>query len=194
MAFKDKLKKVNPKVPPIAVMAAAIVLMGVFALQVVMPAGQKKSELTEELTGLQAKVEESKLMARKKDQFKAEQQKLVDELKAAQLRFPTSEEQAKLLEDINSLIKGSGLKLNNWTKGEPRTDPLGLYTEITITYDVDGSFHDLGKFMERLDGMTRLLTVTNLDMSSAVLKGYKMDIPTKFAIVAYSAAPAAGGK
>jgi Tfp pilus assembly protein PilO len=194
MAFKDKLKKVNPKVPPIAMMVVSVIIAGLLALQVVIPKGEDKAAQEEVLSTLQAKVEESRLAAGKKEQFKAEQERLVNELKAAQEKLPTNEEQTKLFENISNTVKESGLKLNNWTKAESKVDPLSLYTETTYSYDADGSFHELGKFMARLDGMTRLLTVSRLDMSSAVLKGYKMDIPIKFTITAYSAAPAAGGK
>lgn len=194
MAFKDKLKKVNPKVPPIMVMVVSVLIAGLLAYFVVIPDGEDKAAQEAVLSNLQSQIEASRLAASKKEQFKAEQERLVNELKAAQEKLPTSEEQTKLFESISNTVKESGLKLNNWNKGDSKVDQLKLYTETTYSYDAGGSFHELGKFMARLDGMTRLLTVSRLEMSSATLKGYKMDIPIKFTITAYSAAPAAGGK
>ncbi len=48
-----------------------------------------------------------------------------------------------------------------------------------ITVEVNGGYHDFGKLMEGLDKMTRMVVVTDLNMSSAKVEGKKMNIPVK---------------
>jgi len=188
MAVKDKLKKVNPKVPPIVLMAAALIVAGLFAYYVYMPMLEDKASAEESMTKVKQKVEEGRLKVRKLDELVKANQKLDQDLKAAQVLLPTSEQLTGLLESMNNLVKDTGLKLNDWKREKSVTDSSKLYTQTVITVDVHGSYHELGKFMEKLDDMARLVTVSNLNMSSAKLSGYKMDIPIKFTMIAYSAA------
>jgi len=188
MAVKDKLKKVNPKVPPILLIVAAALVAGLFAYYVYMPMLEDKGKAEESLTKVKQKVEEGRLKVRKLDELVKANQKLDQDLKAAQVLLPTSEQLTGLLESMNNLVKDSGLNLNDWKRVKSVTDSSKLYTQTVINVDVHGSFHELGKFMEKLDDMARLVTVSNLNMSSAKLKGYKMDIPIKFTMIAYSAA------
>lgn len=191
MGIKDKFKKMNPKVPPVILVVVSLLVSAGIVWQLAMPKANDKAALETEYATIQTELESSKVMARNKQKFKEKVEQLDAELKSAQEKLPTTEQMEKLLSNINALTKSSGLKLNNWNIGKPLTDPLKLYTETTVTCDVSGSYHSLGKFMAGIDGMTRLVTVTDMSMSSAKLKKYDMEIPTKFTLIAYSAA---GGK
>jgi len=77
------------------------------------------------------------------------------------------------------------------TPGERKPGPGGLYMQTAIAVELSGGYHKFGKFMEKLDSMPRMLTVSGLDMSSAKLSGMEMDIPVKFTVLAFTAG---GGK
>jgi type IV pilus assembly protein PilO len=188
MAVKDKLKKLNPKTPPILILVAVALLAGLFVYYVYIPMLDEKATAEENMTKARQKVEEGRLKVRKLDELVQANQKLDQDLKSAQVLLPTNEQLTGLLDSMNNLVKDSGLKLNDWKRVKSVTDSSKLYTQTVISVNVHGSYHELGKFMEQLDDMARLVTVSNLDMSSAKLSGYKMDIPIKFTLIAYSAA------
>lgn len=191
MAIKDKLRKVNPKVPPIVIMVVPVLLAALFVFKAYMPMVEEKSQLEEDLAQVQQKVEEGRLKVRKLNDLIAANEKLDADLKKATEILPTSAELTGLLETISGLVKESGLELKDWKRQKTVTDKSKLYAETEINVDVVGSYHELGDFMQRLDGLARLVTVSNLQMSSAKLSGYEMEIPIKFTLTAYSAA---GGK
>lgn len=191
MAIKDKLKKVNPKVPPIIVMVVPLLLAALFVFKVYMPMLEEKTQLDEEISTVRQKVEEARLKVRKLNELMTANEKLDNDLKNAQEILPTNEQLTALLETISNLVKEAGLELKDWKREKSVTDSSKLYTETVINVEVVGSYHELGKFMERLDSLARLVTVSDLAMSSAKLSGFEMNIPIKFTLTAYSAA---GGK
>ena len=75
--------------------------------------------------------------------------------------------------------------------GDKETGPDGLYIKTPISVEVNGGYHDLGKFMEKLDKMTMMMTVSEMNIASGTLGGIKMNLPIKFTVLAYTAG---GGK
>ncbi len=191
MDMKDKFKKVNPKVPPILLMVVPVLLAALFAFYVYMPMLEEKAQLEDQISTVRQKVEEGRLKVRKLDELMKANEKLNQDLMKAQEILPTSEQLTALLETISGFVKETGLELKDWKRETSVTDSTKLYTETVIKVEVVGSYHELGKFMEKLDSLARLVTVSNLEMSSAKLSGYEMSIPIRFTLIAYSAA---GGK
>jgi len=190
-AIKDKLDKISVKQKTIALAFVPFLMMAAFVYFYYLPARAQKSKLVAEIQTNQSEIAKSQVMERKLSELKEANRKLQEDFKVATELLPGSDEKTKLLDRINEMVKESGLQLKTWTPGAPQQDPSGLFTRTAIAVEVVGSYHDVGKFMEKLDGITRVLNVSDLTMSSAKLAGKKMDIPVKFTVVAYSAA---GGK
>ena len=191
MGLKDKLNKINPKYKTLSLAFVPVVMAAAFFYFVYLPDSQEISTLEATIAQNESEISKSKVMERKLGELKAANARLQEELKAATKFLPGRGEDAKLQDTVAGLAQESGLAVKAWTPGAGTPDPSGLYIQTVVNVEVAGGYHELGKFMEKIDGMARMLNVSNLTMSSAKLEGRKMSIATKFTLTAYSAA---GGK
>ena len=190
-AIRDKLKKLNPKHMTMLLFLVPVVLIAVFMYVVYLPYQKSNDALEQKIQQNASEISKSQVMERKLAELKAANIKLQEDLKNATAVLPGAEETAKLPDTITDMIRASGLTFKSATPGKKVDGPNGLYSEMPIVVEFSGSYHDVGKFMEGIDNITRLVSVSDFDMSSAIMDGKRMNIPVKMTILAYTAG---GGK
>lgn len=190
-AIRDKLKKINPKHATMLLFIVPVVLIAVFMYVVYLPYQKSNGVLEQRIQQNESEISKSQVMLRKLAELKAANIKLQEDLKNATTVLPAAEEAAKLPDTLSDMIKASGLTLKTITPAKNTAGPNGLYSEMPIAVEFSGSYHDVGKFMEGIDNITRLVSVTDFNMSSAIMDGRRMNIPVKMTILAYTAG---GGK
>jgi len=190
-AIRDKLKKLNPKHMTMLIFLVPVVLIAVFMYVVFLPYQKSNDALEQRIQQNESEISKSEVMQRKLAELKVANIKLQDDLKNATNVLPGAEEAAKFPDTITDMLKASGLTFKSITPGKNAAGPSGLYSEMPIVVEFSGSYHDVGKFMEGIDNITRLVSVTDFNMSSAIMDGRRMNIPVKMTILAYTAG---GGK
>jgi type IV pilus assembly protein PilO len=191
MNLQDRIKKLNPKHVTLMSLALPVALAVLFVNFAYLPYTTQIKKLEDKVQQNESEISKSQVMQRKLAELKTANQKLQLELKAATEKLPSGSEEASLLDTITGLAKESGLTLKSASPSEKKPGPGNLYIQSQYTVEVVGGYHDIGRFMEKIDRMTRVLTVSNLMMSSAKLNGTKMNIPAKFTVLAFTAG---GGK
>ncbi len=190
-AIRDKLKKINPKHLTMMLFLVPIFLIAVFMYVVYLPYQKSNSNLEQKIQQNESEISKSQVMQRKLAELKVANLKLQEDLKSATAVLPGTEEAAKLPDTLTDMMKASGLTYKSITPGKITAGPSGLYSEMPIAVEFSGSYHDVGKFMEGIDNITRLVSVSDINMSSATMDGRRMNIPVKMTILAYTAG---GGK
>ena len=191
ITIPDKFKKVSPKQVTILLFFVPVIIAGLFIYAVYMPMSGSIEKREEEVRKKEAELSQSQVMQRKLKELKEANSKLQVDLRALTELLPTPEEGAKMPDMLTEMAQSSGLAVKLVKPGPKTPGPDGFYTEVPITVDVTGTYSDVGKFMEKIDRMTRLVAVTELDMSSAKMEGKKMNIPVRFTLLAFTAG---GGK
>jgi len=166
--------------------------------------GEKREELAvveRKLTGLEAKINESRAVASNLEKFREKRGELQIELKQALRRLPNSQEFPVLLTDINSLGKKSGLEFRSFKPGKETL--RGFYAEVPIKIEIVGRYHDVGVFFDRLAGLDRIVNVSDLTLTIEKSSGDSPELSvsgtaTTFRFVeerpAPESAPKAGGE
>lgn len=190
-AIQDKLKKLPPKQQALLLLFIPLIVAGLFVYLVYLPGEKVISNLDADIQKNESEISKSQLMESKLPELKAENVTLQQELKLATDKLPSSSEGAGVPDAIKKAAMDSGLTVKSVQAGANNTGPNGLYIETPVNAQVEGGYHDLGKFMEQIDNMTRMLTVSELDISSGKVRGIKMDLPIKFTVLAYTSG---GGK
>ncbi len=190
-AIQDKLKKLPPKQQTLLLLVIPLVIAGLFAYLVYLPGEKVISNLNADIQKNDSEISKSLLMESKLPELKAENVTLQQELKLATDKLPSPSEGAGVPDALKKAAMDSGLTVKSVQPGTNNTGPGGLYIETPVNVQVEGDYHDLGKFMAQLDNMTRMLTVSELDISTGKVKGIKMDLPIKFTVLAYTSG---GGK
>jgi type IV pilus assembly protein PilO len=126
---------------------------------------QQVGVLHQQLATIQSQINEARAVAQNLETFEAKRVELEKELEAALQRLPNSKELPVLLTDISSLGKKSGLEIRGF-RPEAEIDH-GFYAEVPIRVEFYGSYHDVGMFFDRLSRLSRIVNVTNLEMTMA---------------------------
>ncbi|MGH7361768.1 MAG: type 4a pilus biogenesis protein PilO, partial [Candidatus Methylomirabilales bacterium] len=117
------------------------------------PAWEERDRLRTQLAGLEQQLFQKKRIAANLPQLEAEIKQLQARLKASVARLPEEKEIPTLLTQVNSLGEESGLV---FTLFRPQAAvKKDFYAEVPIQVRVEGSFHALGAFFDRMGKMER---------------------------------------
>lgn len=114
---------------------------------------------------LQAEVENAKTTAAKLPEFRREVERKEATLQALSRILPSQKEVEDLLRKVQQLAAESSL---NVLRFKPEaTRPQQYYAEWPITLDLEGNYHNLAYFFDRLSRLSRIVNVSNLQIDSS---------------------------
>ncbi len=97
--------------------------------------------------------------------------------------LPKDKEIPKLLKDISALGRSAGLDFLTF---RPAADiPKEFYSEIPITLNVRGPYHNVGFFFDQVSKLERIVTVSNIRMSAPKKEGAEMLLNSDCTLVTY---------
>ncbi len=126
---------------------------------------QELDRLRGEEANLQRKLSEVRLIAGNIVAFQAEIEELEIKLKKALRQLPNNKQLEILLTDISSLGKTAGVEIRSFQRQEEIFHDF--YAEVPIAIQLDGEYHDIGKFFELLSGLKRIVNMGSLKIGVA---------------------------
>lgn len=133
------------------------------------PAWDERGRLQTQLAGLEQQLFQKRRIAANLPQLEAEIKQLQERLKASVARLPEEKEIPTLLTQVNSLGEESGLA---FTLFRPQAAvKKDFYSEVPIQVRVEGSFHALGAFFDRIGKMERIVNIGALSVAPAPATG-----------------------
>lgn len=142
-------------------LVAAGVLTGYYFLM--NPLWEEKGRHEATLQKLQADLEQKQLIAANRPKLEAEIKALEKELAEALVRLPEEKEIPKLLTQVNTLGQQNGLEFLLFRPGAPAKK--GFYAEVPIEMRVEGQYHSLGGFLDRISKLERIVNVSDIKVS-----------------------------
>ncbi len=148
-----------------------------------------------QLTQLQSEIAEARAVAANLKSFEEQRELLRRELDGALQRLPNDTELPGLLTDISGLGKKSGLEIRAFSPQGKQNE--GFYAKVPIKLEFYGSYHELGVFFDRLSRLSRIVNITELDMTLADQSADKpklkiKGVATTFQFLNAAAQPAGG--
>ncbi|MFQ5767270.1 MAG: type 4a pilus biogenesis protein PilO [Acidobacteriota bacterium] len=116
-----------------------------------------------QLSDLEREVRQGQAIEAKLPEFEAEIAALQAKLRNLVLILPTDTEAGDLLRWVKNLADQSNLELKVWAPGELKT--VDFYKEYPVGMNIEGSYHDLGMFFDRISKYSRIINVHNVDIS-----------------------------
>jgi type IV pilus assembly protein PilO len=161
----DKLLKL-PKAARIGILAAIGALMCVgYYFAFYQDSSLELDRLRGEEAKLQRKLSEVRLIAGNIAAFEAEIEELALELKKALRQLPNEKQLEVLLTDISNLGKTAGVEIRSFQREEEIFHDF--YAEVPIAIELDGEYHDIGKFFELLSQLKRIVNMGSLKIAVA---------------------------
>ena len=145
-----------------AVLGALI--YGVIHYTVFTPLQQDIEAKTTQHRDLQAEVENAKTTAARLPEFRREVERKEATLQALSRILPSQKEVDDLLRKVQQLAAESSLDVLSFKPEATR--PQDFYAEWPISLELDGSYHNLAYFFDRLSRLSRIVNVSNLEIDA----------------------------
>lgn len=171
---------------------AAAIAIG-FWYFVYSPMDEEMTQKTAKLDALQQEIRALEVTAAKLEDFKREVAQLEAKLETLKRILPPEKETPDLMKKIQYLAQQSNLQIKRFTPAA--TVKKEFYQEWPIAIDVQGSYHNLGLFFDRVSRLPRLVNVGNLRIAPMAPQTLSRTISascTATTFVYIDAPPAAG--
>jgi len=123
---------------------------------------QKKQEAR--LADLQKQIRALEATANKLPEFQREVQALEARLETLKRILPPEKEMPDLMRRVQYLAAQSSLSIRKFNPAPPAQKEF--YLEVPINLDIEGTYHNLGAFLDRISRMSRLVNVGNVKIKS----------------------------
>jgi type IV pilus assembly protein PilO len=133
------------------------------------PMGVDLEQRAKTLETLKQQNEKSVKQLQQFAKLKEESEALQAELDRLKMDLPLEKETHEILEDIQKKVSGSHLKI---MRVAPRaTIDHDFYTEWPWEFEVIGSYHNIGAFLDRVRALPRIVSVSNMKINSRASGG-----------------------
>ena len=154
------------KLPWYAQVAAFVVLaavaIGAYYYFIEMPARAEIATQETELESIRGRINRGLATARQLPEFRKEVDQLQARLDSLRPIIPDEKDAAELLRRIQTLAVQSSLTIRGF-KPQPVTTK-SMHAEWPITLELQGTYHNLGLFLDRVSKFPRLINVGKLDI------------------------------
>jgi type IV pilus assembly protein PilO len=124
----------------------------------------EQAQKEQRLAGLQQQIRALEATANKLPEFQREVQALEARLEVLKRILPPEKEMPDLMRRLQYLAAQSSLAIRKFNPGAPVQKDF--YQEIPISLDFEGTYHNLGAFLDRVSRMSRLVNMGDLRVKS----------------------------
>ncbi len=151
----------RPRYQRVLMLVGTLALIaGMFVWLVFIPKQEEYSRLLKQSSDLQVKLDSDRRIAANLPTFKAEYEKMLAQLDQALTQLPNGREIPKLITNISSRAKGSGLDVLSFRPGSEI--PKGFYAEVPVSLKVEGTFHQLANFFYAVSKLPRIVNINDV--------------------------------
>jgi Tfp pilus assembly protein PilO len=153
-----------PTLKPLHGAAIALVLVLGFYLLVYGPRDKEKAQLASQVRELEEKLDNARAVAELRPVLEKQIQEMGDKLAYYERRLPNEKEVPKLLVELRRAVEEEDVQLEALKAGDPEN--RGTYTTVPFDVEIVAGYHELGKFINRLESGERFLAVDNLSVEA----------------------------
>ena len=159
----DKVLKL-PKAARIGILAGiGMLICAGYFFGFYQESAKELERLQGEEANLQRKLSSVRIIAGNLASFEAEIEQLELKLKKALRQLPNEKQLEVLLTDISNLGKTAGVEIRSFQRQQEIFHDF--YAEVPIAIQLEGEYHDIGKFFELLSKLKRIVTMGSLKIS-----------------------------
>ncbi len=126
------------------------------------PAQAEAASKLQKLQGLRAEIDKGRATERKLPQFNKEVKTLEARLEGLKAVLPEEKDVGDLIGRMQMLAMQSNLKITKFVPGTVVAKPL--YEELPNNVEIDGTYHNLGIFLDRLSKLSRIINVGDISI------------------------------
>ncbi len=182
----EKLQALTPKQRYISFTCVVMMLIGAFVWYVFMPKNAVIKQMEEEVSVLNTDINIRRTKARRLPELRAEYALLKKQLVELEKQLPLESEVELLLKQVSDLGERNGLLVKLWKPEPKKPNASGIYTEIPMRMEVNGGYHSLGSFFEKISELSRIVNISGIKMGSAKKEQDRFSVETSFLATTFS--------
>ena len=163
MAFWEQLEAIPSHYRWMIIPALLLILGAAYWHFLYQPRAEDIARLDEQIAQTRHTLEKHRSIAAKYDEFRAKVAKLEEQLLEALTQLPKRREIPDLIRQISDLGVRTGLQIS-LIRPQPE-QPKEFYAEVPIAVTVVGPYHAVGQFFDALGGLSRIISVSNIQMT-----------------------------
>ncbi len=180
-----------------AFLALSLASLLAFFYLYVTPMQEEMAQRQRKLDTLQADIRKSQAIAQRLPQFRAEVGELETRLETLKNVLPEVKDMGDLLRRLHTLAVQSNLTIRNF-KPAPAPITKQLHMEIPIDLEIDGAYHNLGLFFDRVSKFPRIIHISGINIKAKDKQEATSTITADFVATTFvlleNKAPAAAAK
>jgi type IV pilus assembly protein PilO len=147
----------------ILVLAVILLILGLFYFKAfILPERELLSDNQIQYDKLVKELTESRAITQDLQIYKEQVKKMNEEFSAALKQLPNEKEIPEILKNISSLGKEAQLEFVLF-KPKPE-EPQQFYARVPIELTMIGTYHDTGRFFDRVSKLSRIINVVDFNM------------------------------
>ena len=163
MGFMTQLEAIPSKYRW-AIIPALILVIGVsYRYFMYQPKTNEIVRVEHQIAGRRKTLIKHQKIAAEYDQFRAKVDDLQEQLRIALIQLPKRKEIPELIRQIDDLGVRTGLQIS-LLRPQPE-QPKEFYAEVPITVKIVGDYHAVGQFFDALGRLSRIVSVSDVQMS-----------------------------
>src|SRR5258708_9826347 len=147
-----------------AFVAVAVTGCGLFFYYYEMPFRAEMASRESQLASLQADITKGQATARQLPQFRSQVTELEGRLNNLKAVLPDEKDAADLLRRMQTVAAQSNLTIKSFKPAPTVTKQL--HAEWPINLELDGTYHNLALFFDRVSKFTRIVNISGLDVKT----------------------------
>ena len=179
----SKVSRLDVKQKRLIAVAACILPCVAFFFLAYSPKTSEIKTLETKKAGIEEEIRKVEKIAADLEKHKAEMAEVQRQFAEASLLLPDEKEIPSLLSTISGQATASGLDVLSF-KPLPEK-PQQFYAEIPVDIGVQGSYHNVGIFLDKISKLPRVVSVNNIKMDSPKQLGGEMILNSTFQLVTY---------
>lgn len=179
----SKVSRLDVKQKMLIAAAACILPCVAFFFLAYSPKTSEIKTLETQKSGIEEEIRKVEKIAGDLEKHKAEMAEVQRQFAEASLLLPDEKEIPSLLSTISGQATASGLDVLSF-KPLPEK-PQQFYAEIPVDIGVQGSYHNVGIFLDKISKLPRVVSVNNIKMDSPKQLGGEMILNSTFQLVTY---------
>ena len=140
-------------------------LVGGYYFGIYQQANEDLSQLKVKELSLQRKLSEVRSVAANLKAFEKELQALEERFTLALRSLPNEKQMEVLLTDISNLGKTVWVEIKSFKRQPERLHDF--YAEVPLAIELEGNFHDIARFFDRMAKLSRIVNMGELEMHVA---------------------------
>jgi type IV pilus assembly protein PilO len=161
----QQLERIPLKTKAAVLVGVLALIGGLFFYFMYLPQTKVLATQERQLANVMREYNENKAIADNLEEFQEEIRRLNQRFEEALERLPSSADIDQLLIDLPNLAKEEDLVVRLFRPGNQQA--RGFYAVVPLSLELTGSYNRVAKFIEKVAGLSRIVTVKDVELSPA---------------------------